>query len=130
MAVGLAMAGSPFNTCLISQPFLNFIRGLQCSPDQRWPVFLGCYAFHPQKGTLRFLGLWLVQSPGSGRCNYRNQVFPLPKYLQCHAVLTYPRSFGCATFISTAATINTNFVPNDKTTIGVYAAVLVSQGTA
>lgn len=37
-------------------------------------------------------------------------------------------SFACATFISTAATINTSFVPNDKTTIGVYAAVLISQG--
>jgi len=38
-------------------------------------------------------------------------------------------SFGCATFISTAATINTSFVPSEKTTIGIYAAVLVSQGT-
>lgn len=39
-----------------------------------------------------------------------------------------PHSFACATFISTAATINTSFVPNDKTTIGMYAAVLISQG--
>ncbi|KIY64792.1 APC amino acid permease [Cylindrobasidium torrendii FP15055 ss-10] len=37
-------------------------------------------------------------------------------------------SFGCATFISTVATLNTSFVPNEKTQIGVYAAVLVSQG--
>lgn len=40
----------------------------------------------------------------------------------------HSRSFACATFISTVATINTSFVPNEKTTIGVYAAVLVSQG--
>lgn len=37
-------------------------------------------------------------------------------------------SFACATFISTVATINTEFVPDDRTTIGVYAAVLISQG--
>ncbi|EPQ53103.1 APC amino acid permease [Gloeophyllum trabeum ATCC 11539] len=37
-------------------------------------------------------------------------------------------SFGCATFISTACTLGTSFVPNEKTTIGIYAAVLVTQG--
>ncbi|KAH6902590.1 APC amino acid permease [Coprinopsis sp. MPI-PUGE-AT-0042] len=37
-------------------------------------------------------------------------------------------SFGCATFISTAATLGTSFEPNAKTNIGVYAAVLFSQG--
>lgn len=37
-------------------------------------------------------------------------------------------SFGCATFISTACTLKTNFVPSPKTTIGIYAAVLFSQG--
>ena len=41
---------------------------------------------------------------------------------------SHPHSFACATFISTVATINTGFVPDDKTTIGVYAAVLISQG--
>ena len=55
--------------------------------------------------------------------------FPFPAYLRSYITLTgYSHSFGCATFISTAATINTSFVPNEKTTIGVYAAVLVSQG--
>ncbi|KIY50136.1 amino acid transporter [Fistulina hepatica ATCC 64428] len=37
-------------------------------------------------------------------------------------------SFGCANFISTIATFKTDFVPTAKTTIGIYAAVLVTQG--
>ncbi|KAJ7050965.1 APC amino acid permease [Mycena amicta] len=38
-------------------------------------------------------------------------------------------SFACATFISTACTLKTDFVPTANTTIGIYAAVLVAQGT-
>jgi len=38
-------------------------------------------------------------------------------------------SFACANFISTAATIGTNYEPNAGKTIGIYAAVLVTQGT-
>ncbi|KAJ3561020.1 hypothetical protein NP233_g10456 [Leucocoprinus birnbaumii] len=37
-------------------------------------------------------------------------------------------SFACANFLSTACTLKTSFVPTPKTTIGVYAAVLVTQG--
>ncbi|PPQ63649.1 hypothetical protein CVT24_004423 [Panaeolus cyanescens] len=37
-------------------------------------------------------------------------------------------SFACANFISTACTLGTSFVPTPKTTIGIYAAVLFSQG--
>ncbi|KZT30162.1 APC amino acid permease [Neolentinus lepideus HHB14362 ss-1] len=37
-------------------------------------------------------------------------------------------SFGCATFISTVCTLGTSFVPTANKTIGIYAAVLVSQG--
>ncbi|KAF9043773.1 APC amino acid permease [Hymenopellis radicata] len=37
-------------------------------------------------------------------------------------------SFGCASFLSTVCTFKTGFVPNEKTQIGVYAAVLVTQG--
>ncbi|KAH9927011.1 amino acid/polyamine transporter I [Fomitopsis serialis] len=37
-------------------------------------------------------------------------------------------NFGCATFISTLATFNTTFVPDAKTTIGIYAAVVVAEG--
>ena len=37
-------------------------------------------------------------------------------------------SFACATFISTLATFGTSFVPDARTTIGIYAAVVVSQG--
>ncbi|KAF9481473.1 APC amino acid permease [Pholiota conissans] len=38
-------------------------------------------------------------------------------------------SFACANFISTACTLgNTGFVPTPKTNIGIYAAVLFSQG--
>ncbi|KAF8530211.1 APC amino acid permease [Hysterangium stoloniferum] len=37
-------------------------------------------------------------------------------------------SFAVAQFISTTATIGTTFVPAPRTTIGIYAAVLVAQG--
>ncbi|KIK97353.1 hypothetical protein PAXRUDRAFT_825034 [Paxillus rubicundulus Ve08.2h10] len=37
-------------------------------------------------------------------------------------------SFGCANFLSTVCTFGTDFTPSPKTTIGLYAAVLVSQG--
>ncbi|KAF8625460.1 hypothetical protein AX17_006861 [Amanita inopinata Kibby_2008] len=37
-------------------------------------------------------------------------------------------SFACATFISTLCTLKTSFEPTPKTTIGIYAAVLCSQG--
>ncbi|KAH7886553.1 amino acid permease-domain-containing protein [Phlebopus sp. FC_14] len=37
-------------------------------------------------------------------------------------------SFACANFLSTVSTLGTNFVPTPGTTIGIYAAVLVSQG--
>jgi len=37
-------------------------------------------------------------------------------------------SFACSTFIGTVSTFGTSFVPNAKTNIGIYAAVLVAQG--
>ena len=37
-------------------------------------------------------------------------------------------SFATAQFISTTATIQTTFVASPKTTIGIFAAVLVTQG--
>ncbi|KAF5376428.1 hypothetical protein D9615_008639 [Tricholomella constricta] len=37
-------------------------------------------------------------------------------------------SFACANFLSTACTLKTDFVPTPKTTIGIYAAVLFTQG--
>ncbi|RDB21998.1 Amino-acid permease BAT1 [Hypsizygus marmoreus] len=37
-------------------------------------------------------------------------------------------SFACANFISTACTLKTDFEPTPKTTIGIYAAVLFTQG--
>lgn len=37
-------------------------------------------------------------------------------------------SFACANFISTACTIGTNFQPSSRKTIGIYAAVLFTQG--
>jgi hypothetical protein len=39
-------------------------------------------------------------------------------------------SFSCADFISTAATIASNYEPNSCKTIGIFAAVLFAQGTA
>lgn len=37
-------------------------------------------------------------------------------------------SFACANFLSTACTLGTNFEPTRNTTIGIYAAVLFTQG--
>ena len=37
------------------------------------------------------------------------------------------RSYGCANFISTLATFHTDFVPEPRTTIGIYAGVLICQ---
>jgi len=37
-------------------------------------------------------------------------------------------SFACATFISTVCTLKSSFSPTPGTTIGIYAAVLISQG--
>ncbi|KAJ7641715.1 APC amino acid permease [Roridomyces roridus] len=38
-------------------------------------------------------------------------------------------SFACANFLSTVCTFKTGFEPTSRTTIGIYAAVLVAQGT-
>ncbi|KAJ6541982.1 APC amino acid permease [Mycena vulgaris] len=38
-------------------------------------------------------------------------------------------SFACATFLGTVCALKTNFVPTANTNIGIYAAVLVAQGT-
>ncbi|KZV67015.1 APC amino acid permease [Peniophora sp. CONT] len=37
-------------------------------------------------------------------------------------------SFGCANFISTASTLGTDYVPTPAKTIGIYAAILITQG--
>jgi amino acid transporter len=42
--------------------------------------------------------------------------------------LTGSCSFACANFISTASTLGTDYVPTPGKTIGIYAAILVSQG--
>jgi hypothetical protein len=38
-------------------------------------------------------------------------------------------SFACANFISTLAVISANYQPTPQKTIGIYAAVLIAQGT-
>ena len=52
----------------------------------------------------------------------------LPSSRVCTHGPPAPPSFGCANFISTLATFNTGFVPEARITIGIYAAVLISQG--
>lgn len=70
----------------------------------------------------------MVQFPWSGRCHHRYQVrlTLFPVIYSC--LMRSLSSFGCATFLSTLCTFRTGFVPNEKTQIGVYAAVLFSQG--
>ena len=57
------------------------------------------------------------------------------RYVLCFTNIRYipdgspsSSSFACANFISTAATIGTNYEPNSRKTIGIYAAVLIAQG--
>jgi hypothetical protein len=42
--------------------------------------------------------------------------------------LSIKLSYACATFIATAATLGTNFVSSPSIVIGIYAAVLITQG--
>lgn len=37
-------------------------------------------------------------------------------------------SFSCATFLAATISLGSDFVPNARSTIGIYAAILVSQG--
>lgn len=103
---------------------------MQCSSYQWWPIFLGGNAFGREKCAICFLGYWLVQSSWPSGRYYGHKVSR-----RGHSVSYFRTvkdgllcSFACATFISTVATLDTDFEPSAGKTIGIYAAVLVAQG--
>jgi hypothetical protein len=80
---------------------------------------------------LCILGVRLVQSTGAGCSNYGNQArYCITGRMTLELIRIPSSSFACANFISTAATIGTNYKLNSHKTIGIYAAVLtIAQGT-
>lgn len=114
------------------QTFLTMTlsRGLQCTSDQWWPILLGRDAFASTKCGIGVLGYRLVQSSGTGRCHDGYQVRIRSYFCARWYQLTYfcRYSYACANFISTASTLGTSYEPTPGKTIGIYAAVLCTQG--
>jgi hypothetical protein len=104
---------------------------MQRTSNQWGTIFLGSHDFQASRRSLRVLGYWLVQPHGAGCSDNGNQVCYCVTHACISRLIFIPSlSFACATFISTAATIGTNYEPNSHKTIGIYAAVLFAQGTA
>ena len=105
-------------------------RDMQRTSNQWGSIFLGRHDRQASRRSLCVLGYWLVQPHGPGCGDDGNQVCNrIPRRIYRRIIIIAP-SFACATFISTAATIGTNYKPNSHKTIGIYAAVLLAQGTA
>lgn len=81
-----------------------------CVLDYRFVVLPPLHRF------VTFSRLRMVQSAWTSRDYDWNQVRLSFKYTLAASLM--PQSFACATFISTACTLNTSFVPTPKTTIG------------
>ncbi|KAF8907053.1 APC amino acid permease [Gymnopilus junonius] len=80
---------------------------------------------HPTSGGPYFWAAMLSRKPGAPLASWITGWFNLLGQV----AVTTGISFACANFISTACTLgNTGFVPTPKTTIGIYAAVLFTQG--
>ncbi|KAJ3999390.1 APC amino acid permease [Lentinula boryana] len=102
LLVGMAMAGE-----LIIQPELSTS---SAHPTSGGPYFWAAMLSKPKDAPLTS---WIT-----GWFNLLGQV-----------AVTTGISFACASFISTLSTFRTGFVPTANTQIGVYAAVLFSQGS-
>ncbi|KAH9914364.1 amino acid transporter [Epithele typhae] len=79
---------------------------------------------HPTSGGPYFWAAMLSKSENAAFASWVTGWFNLLGQV----AVTTGISFGCANFISTLATFDTGFVPTANTTIGIYAAVLVTQG--
>jgi amino acid transporter len=69
----------------------------------------------------------VVQPPRPGRGHHGHQASRL-SLLALAGTLNASCSFACANFISTASTLGTSYVPSAPRTIGIYAAILFTQG--
>ena len=105
-------------------------RDMQCTSNQWRSIFLGSYDFQASRCSLCIVGYRLVQSIGAGCNNYGDKArYFITSFMTLELIRVLFPSFACANFISTAATIGTNYKPNSHKTIGIYAVVLIAQGT-
>jgi hypothetical protein len=120
------LSARPERDCLVTCSS----RDMQRTSDQWRSIFLGSHDFQASRCSLRILGNWVVQSIGAGCSDYGNQArYCITGHMTLELICVSSPSFACANFISTAATIGTNYKPNSHKTIGIYAAVLIAQGT-
>ncbi|KAJ7457939.1 APC amino acid permease [Mycena galericulata] len=80
---------------------------------------------HPTSGGPYFWAAMLSQPKNAAIASWITGWFNLLGQV----AVTTGISFACATFISTVATFKTDFAPNPNIIIGIYAAVLIAQGT-
>jgi len=80
---------------------------------------------HPTSGGPYFWAAMIAKPQGAPFASWVTGWFNLLGQV----AVTTGISFACANFISTVATIGTNYEPNSRKTIGIYAAVLIAQGT-
>ena len=105
-------------------------RDMQRTSDQWRSIFLGSHDFQASRCSLCIVGYRLVQSIGAGCSDYGDQArYCITSCMTLELIRVLSPSFACANFISTAATIGTNYKPNSHKTIGIYAVVLIAQGT-
>ncbi|KAJ7187127.1 APC amino acid permease [Mycena filopes] len=95
---------------------------LKVSISQEKSVHILCSA-HPTSGGPYFWAAMLSEPQNAALASWITGWFNLLGQV----AVTTGISFACANFLSTAATLKTNFVPTANTTIGIYAAVLVAQ---
>ncbi|KAH9172426.1 APC amino acid permease [Lactarius sanguifluus] len=88
-----------------------------------WVVVEICSA-HPTSGGPYFWAAMIAKPQGAAFASWVTGWFNLLGQV----AVTTGISFACANFISTACTIGTDFQPSSGKTIGIYAAVLFTQG--
>ncbi|KAI6008810.1 amino acid/polyamine transporter I [Pisolithus orientalis] len=88
-----------------------------------WGWLIVCHA-HPTSGGPYYWAAMLANPESAPLASWITGWFNLLGQV----AVTTGISFACANFLSTVAEFGTSFVPTPKTTIGIYAAVLVSQG--
>jgi hypothetical protein len=119
------LSARPERDCLVTCSS----RDMQRTSDQWRSIFLGSHDFQAPRCSLCILGNRLVQPIGAGCGDYGNQArYCATGRITLELIRVPSPSFACANFISTAATIGTNYKPNSHKTIGIYAAVLIGQG--
>ncbi|KAG5219886.1 APC amino acid permease [Salix suchowensis] len=100
----------------------ELIAGMYQSSERMYPNVTPSSA-HPTSGGPYFWAAMLSKPEQAAFASWVTGWFNLLGQV----AVTTGISFACATFISTASELKTSFQPNEKTTIGIYAAVLITQ---